>query len=228
MSLRELKGNIFTSKAQVIVNTVNCVGVMGAGLALECRLRYPDMFERYVKICDEGLLEPGKLWLYKDNTPWILNLPTKKHWRYPSKESYLRDGLQKFCDTYKSREIESIAFPLLGADKGGLDKSVSRSILIEYLSDLDIDIEIYEYDPRVSDSLYLELEEWFLSTELVDISMLTGIKMNYLLLIKEAMSSNMVFQIGQISSIRGIGISTVEKLISYKLNVNEQRQESLF
>nr|WP_289057406.1 macro domain-containing protein [uncultured Psychrobacter sp.] len=228
MSLRELKGNIFTSKAQVIVNTVNCVGVMGAGLALECRLRYPDMFERYVKICDEGLLEPGKLWLYKDNTPWILNFPTKKHWRYPSKESYLRDGLQKFCDTYKSREIESIAFPLLGADKGGLDKSVSRSILIEYLSDLDIDIEIYEYDPRVSDSLYLELEEWFLSTELVDISMLTGIKMNYLLLIKEAMSSNMVFQIGQISSIRGIGISTVEKLISYKLNVNEQRQESLF
>ena len=201
---------------------------MGAGLALECRLRYPDMFERYVKICDEGLLEPGKLWLYKDNTPWILNFPTKKHWRYPSKESYLRDGLQKFCDTYKSREIESIAFPLLGADKGGLDKSVSRSILIEYLSDLDIDIEIYEYDPRVSDSLYLELEEWFLSTELVDISMLTGIKMNYLLLIKEAMSSNMVFQIGQISSIRGIGISTVEKLISYKLNVNEQRQESLF
>lgn len=228
MSLRELKGNIFTSKAQVIVNTVNCVGVMGAGLALECRLRYPDMFERYVKICDEGLLEPGKLWLYKDNTPWILNFPTKKHWRYPSKESYLRDGLQKFCDTYKSREIESIAFPLLGADKGGLDKSVSRSILIEYLSDLDIDIEIYEYDPRASDSLYLELEEWFLSTELVDISMLTGIKMNYLLLIKEAMSSNMVFQIGQISSIRGIGISTVEKLISYKLNVNEQRQESLF
>lgn len=228
MSLRELKGNIFTSKAQVIVNTVNCIGVMGAGLALECRLRYPDMFERYVKICDEGLLEPGKLWLYKDNTPWILNFPTKKHWRYPSKESYLRDGLQKFCDTYKSREIESIAFPLLGADKGGLDKSVSRSILIEYLSDLDIDIEIYEYDPRVSDSLYLELEEWFLSTELVDISMLTGIKMNYLLLIKEAMSSNMVFQIGQISSIRGIGISTVEKLISYKLNVNEQRQESLF
>lgn len=228
MSLRELKGNIFTSKAQVIVNTVNCVGVMGAGLALECRLRYPDMFERYVKICDEGLLEPGKLWLYKDNTPWILNFPTKKHWRYPSKESYLRDGLQKFCDTYKSREIESIAFPLLGADKGGLDKSVSRSILIEYLSDLDIDIEIYEYDSRVSDSLYLELEEWFLSTELVDISMLTGIKMNYLLLIKEAMSSNMVFQIGQISSIRGIGISTVEKLISYKLNVNEQRQESLF
>lgn len=228
MSLRELKGNIFTSKAQVIVNTVNCVGVMGAGLALECRLRYPDMFERYVKICDEGLLEPGKLWLYKDNTPWILNFPTKKHWRYPSKESYLRDGLQKFCDTYKSREIESIAFPLLGADKGGLDKSVSRSILIEYLSDLDIDIEIYEYDPRASDSLYLELEEWFLSTELVDISMLTGIKMNYLLLIKEAMSSNMVFQIGQISSISGIGISTVEKLISYKLNVNEQRQESLF
>lgn len=228
MSLREFKGNIFNSEAQVIVNTVNCEGVMGAGLALECRLRYPNMFERYVKICEKGLLEPGKLWIYKDNTPWILNFPTKKHWRYPSKESYLRDGLQKFCDTYKSREIKSIAFPLLGADKGGLDKSVSRSILIEYLSDLDIDIEIYEYDPTVSDSLYLELEEWFLSTELVDISMLTGIKMNYLLLIKEAISSNMIFQIGQISNIRGIGISTVEKLISYKLNVNEQRQESLF
>ncbi|WP_198334693.1 macro domain-containing protein [Psychrobacter namhaensis] len=228
MAVRELKGSIFTSEAQVIVNTINCEGVMGAGLALECRLRYPDMFDRYVKICQKGLLEPGKLWLYKDNNPWILNFPTKKHWRYPSKESYLRDGLQKFCDTYKSKEIMSIAFPLLGADKGGLDENVSRSILMEYLSDLDIDIEIYEYDPSASDTLYLELEEWFLSTDLVNISKLTGIKVNYLALIEEAMNGNMIFQIGQISSIKGVGISTLEKLLSYKFNGSEQSQKSLF
>lgn len=228
MPITELKGNIFASKAQVIVNTINCEGVMGAGIALECRLRYPDMFERYVEICQKGLLEPGKLWLYKDKTPWILNFPTKKYWRYPSKESYLRDGLEKFRDTYKSREIKSVAFPLLGADKGGLDKSISKSILMQYLSDLDINIEIYEYDNSASDPLYLEIEKWFLSIDLVYLSKITGIKLNYLTLIEGAMIRDEICQVGQILSIKGVGISTLEKLLSYKFNEIEHNQTSLF
>ena len=65
MSITEINGNIFTTKSQTIVNTVNCVGIMGAGIALEFRLREPDMYRQYVQICKDGKLSPGTLWLYK-------------------------------------------------------------------------------------------------------------------------------------------------------------------
>ena len=77
MSLRVIDGNIFTSKCQTIVNTVNCVGVMGAGIALECRLRWPDMHTVYQDLCRQRQITIGKLWLYKSTDRWILNFPTK-------------------------------------------------------------------------------------------------------------------------------------------------------
>lgn len=121
--IKEISGNIFDSKREVIVNAVNCVGVMGAGIALEYRLRYPDMFSKYQIFCEDGLLDIGKIWIYGNGEPQrILNFPTKKHWKFPSKEEYLRKGLEKFVETYKEKKVQSIAFPLLGADKGGLGK----------------------------------------------------------------------------------------------------------
>lgn len=77
-----IKGNLFNTKAQTIVNTVNCVGVMGKGIALVFKLRYPNMFEVYQNICSQNLMGIGKLWLYKGepNKPWVLNFPTKTHW----------------------------------------------------------------------------------------------------------------------------------------------------
>ena len=228
MSIREVKGNIFSTEAQTIVNTVNCVGVMGAGIALECRLRYPKMFQKYAEFCEQGLLKPGKLWLYKDQSPWVLNFPTKDHWRYPSKELYLRVGLINFVETYKKRGITSVAFPLLGADKGGIDKDVSKSIMKEYLSGLDIDIEIYEYDPNATDPLYLEIQEWILSANLASLSEKTGVNLKYLILINDSMMRKEIHQVGQILSIKGIGTHSVEKLLDYKFNQPQNLQISLF
>jgi O-acetyl-ADP-ribose deacetylase (regulator of RNase III) len=94
------QGNIFTTQCQSIVNTVNCVGIMG--IAYEFKLRFPDMFEKYKSFCEKGLLDIGNLWVYKltefDNEKYeyILSFPTKKHWKYPSKEEYLERGLEKF------------------------------------------------------------------------------------------------------------------------------------
>jgi O-acetyl-ADP-ribose deacetylase (regulator of RNase III) len=136
MSIIEIKGNIFTTKAQTIVNTVNCVGVMGAGIALEFRLREPEMYRRYVEICKAGKLSPGVLWLYKSAQPQVLNFPTKKDWKHPSRPEYLENGLSKFAATYREKGITSIAFPMLGADKGGLPIHVSREIMRRYLSPL--------------------------------------------------------------------------------------------
>lgn len=95
MSLVIVKGNIWNTKHKVLVNTVNCEGVMGAGIALESALRFPEMYERYKKICEDGMLNVGNLWIYKDSNPyWILNFPTKTYWKLPSKIQYLESGLK--------------------------------------------------------------------------------------------------------------------------------------
>ena len=103
MAITRKTGNIFNTNNQTIVNTINCVGVMGAGIALECRLRYPSMYEKYINLCDQKKFDIGLLWVFRTNDPdrWILNFPTKKHWRHPSKKEYLYSGLRKFIETYK-------------------------------------------------------------------------------------------------------------------------------
>ena len=130
-------GNIFNTKAGTIVNTINCVGVMGAGIAYEFRLRYPEMFARYVELCSEdnpNKIDIGKLWLYKANDGrQVLNFPTKKHWRDPSKMSYIKAGLEKFANTYTSKNIDSVAFPLLGAANGGLNKDEVINLMMKFI-----------------------------------------------------------------------------------------------
>lgn len=138
-----VSGDIFESDSQTIVNTVNCVGVMGKGIALEYKKRYPKMFTRYKEICDRHLLKVGYLWLYKNEPKWVLNFPTKDNWRNLSKIEYLELGLQKFMDTYKEKGITSISFPLLGASNGGINPEVSLAIMCKYLKDCDIPIKIY-------------------------------------------------------------------------------------
>ena len=119
-----VRGNIFNTKAQTIVNTVNCVGVMGKGIALVFKLRYPFMFDIYKGFCKSKHIGIGKLWLYKGEPgePWVLNFPTKFHWKYPSKIEYIELGLEKFVASYKEKGITSIAFPMLGTNNGGLSK----------------------------------------------------------------------------------------------------------
>jgi O-acetyl-ADP-ribose deacetylase (regulator of RNase III) len=136
-------GNLFESKTQTLVNTVNCVGVMGKGIALEFKKRYPDMFTKYKTICDKGLLKTGNLWLYKSDK-WILNFPTKQHWKNDSKIEYLVAGLDKFISTYKEKGITSISFPLLGASNGGLDPVLVKELMVSKLSECSIPIMIYE------------------------------------------------------------------------------------
>ncbi len=137
-------GNIFESKCSTIVNTVNCVGVMGKGIALEFKKKYPEMFMEYVLKCDRGEVRPGLPYFYKneDGTN-ILNFPTKDHWRSPSRLTYVSDGLDWFVEHYKEYNIESIAFPPLGCGNGGLSWDVVGPIMYQKLSQLPIHVEIY-------------------------------------------------------------------------------------
>jgi hypothetical protein len=109
--------SLLESTAQTVVNTVNCVGVMGKGIAHAFKMRYPEMFVAYKKICHDKLLEPGKLWLRRASDQWVLNFPTKKHWRHPSKLEWIEAGLRKF-NADRTRSVESLKPPSRALDVG--------------------------------------------------------------------------------------------------------------
>lgn len=137
-------GNLFESKCSAIVNTVNCVGVMGKGIALEFKKRYPEMFLDYVFKCDRGEVQPGVPYFYQDRGEVnILNFPTKDHWRSPSRLSYVIDGLDWFIENYEKYNIDSVAFPPLGCGNGGLTWATVGPIMYQKLRELPIQIEIY-------------------------------------------------------------------------------------
>ena len=145
MSLKIIKGNIFDSSCSVLVNPTNCIGPMGAGLAKQFKEKFPGLAENYWNYCRKGMIKPGILHLYTVNSYLrILNFPTKNNWRDPSKIEYIELGLNKFIDSYFNKDINSIAFPLLGAGLGSLDKKFIQNYMIEKLTPLEgIDIEIY-------------------------------------------------------------------------------------
>ena len=138
-----VEGDIFKSPAQVIVNTVNTVGVMGKGLALSFKKRYPKMFDVYRKACEKHQFAIGKLMIYYAPDHWILLFPTKANWRNPSKIEYLEEGLRKFVNTYAEKGITSIAFPKLGCGNGELSWRDVKPVMERYLKSLPITIYIY-------------------------------------------------------------------------------------
>ncbi len=142
--LRFVRGNLFDSKARTLVNTVNCAGIMGKGVALSFKKKYPDMYNDYRRRCEQGEIRPGVLTLYTDTEPWVLNFPTKRHWRARSRLDDIEAGLKEFVCQYKRWGITSVAMPALGCGHGGLDWADDRSLIEKYLGDLEIDIEVYE------------------------------------------------------------------------------------
>lgn len=138
-----IEGDLFESPAQVIVNTVNTVGVMGKGLALSFKQRYPKMFEKYKTACEKHLLTIGKLMLFYEADHWLLLFPTKENWRNPSKLEYIEKGLMKFVQTYAEKNITSIAFPRLGCGNGELDWNEVKPLMEHYLKRLPIDVYVY-------------------------------------------------------------------------------------
>jgi hypothetical protein len=115
---------------------------MGAGLALQFKKKYPDMFKWYVELCKKKELTVGKPVLWKGDR-WVLNFPTKNDWRKPSKLEWIKEGLKYFCEHYKEWDVDSIAFPGLGCDLGGLTWLDVKKVMLDYLTKIDIPVEIY-------------------------------------------------------------------------------------
>src|SRR6266508_6326123 len=135
---------MFESDAQTLVNTVNCVGVMGKGIALEFKKRFPDMYADYVARCERGQVRLGEPYLYRTPVPpWILNFPTKDHWRSVSRLEDIIQGLDHLLQHYEEWGIKSIAVPPLGCGQGQLEWRVVGPTLYRYLSRMDIPVELY-------------------------------------------------------------------------------------
>lgn len=201
---------------------------MGAGIAYECRLRYPEMYEKYQTLCKDKLLQIGTLWIYKSSNKSILNFPTKTDWKQPSRIEYLEKGLQKFVDTYKEKEITSIAFPLLGASHGGLTQEQSLSTMQRYLSQCDIEIEIWHFDPTATDDIFLNYRLHFLSRTDKELSKSTGIGVNIINKIKDALNDPTINSMSSLLNVKGIGDRTLEKSFKFIMTYDNSNDKNLF
>jgi O-acetyl-ADP-ribose deacetylase (regulator of RNase III) len=139
-----LMGDILESRAQTLVNTVNCVGVMGKGIALAFKKRFPAMYQDYVLRCTRGEVKLGRPYLYsRSEPPWVLNFPTKGHWRAVSRLSDIVSGLEYLEQHYEEWGITSLAVPPLGCGQGQLEWDVVGPTLHRHLSRLAIPVEFY-------------------------------------------------------------------------------------
>lgn len=143
MMLRMVSGNIFSSTCRTLTNPVNCVGVMGRGLAAEFKRRYPPMFEDYRERCGQGEVKIGEPYLWKNGEKWVLNFPTKRHWREPSEAGFIAEGLAYTAEKAEEWGLVSLAVPALGCGLGGLGWEEVRKIMLEYLPLEGTEVEIF-------------------------------------------------------------------------------------
>lgn len=147
--IKFVSGDFFSYDADIMVNTVNCVGVMGAGVALAFKKRFPEMFSDYVQQCKRNLIRPGHptVWVQKDmisKKVEIINFPTKNDWRKPSEYPYIEEGLEWLASFLEERAGKIVTLPALGCGHGGLEWEKVRAMILEKLEDSPADIYVFE------------------------------------------------------------------------------------
>jgi O-acetyl-ADP-ribose deacetylase (regulator of RNase III) len=160
--IKVFEGDMMQSKAEALVNTVNTVGVMGKGIALQFKEAFPSNNKAYIDACKSKELEIGKIFAIWDENlelgrKLIINFPTKTHWRYPSKYEYIEKGLIALRQLLQKEKIKSIAIPPLGSGNGGLDWNKVKPMIEKALSGLDTEIMIYE--PNAAIKAILQKQE---------------------------------------------------------------------
>lgn len=155
--------DLFSSPALVLVNPVNTVGAMGAGLAQEFKRFYPAMFEAYRTACQQDALNAGELMLYRTPHKWILNFPIKRHWRASAKLELIEQGLQKFVASYAEQGITSASFPILGVGESELPDWEAQvlPLMQSYLHPLPLLIYVHHLTPAIEQARNaFQLRKW--------------------------------------------------------------------
>jgi O-acetyl-ADP-ribose deacetylase (regulator of RNase III) len=156
--IKYIKGNILESNARALVNTVNTVGVMGKGIALQFKNAFHNNYKAYSEACKKNELTVGKLFVTVDGNlstgeKIIINFPTKMDWRKPSEYRFIEDGLDDLVSVIEKYQIQSIAIPPLGAGNGGLDWEKVKKIIERKLSHLNVEIIVYEPTARIVEKI---------------------------------------------------------------------------
>jgi O-acetyl-ADP-ribose deacetylase (regulator of RNase III) len=147
--IRYMQGDILEAEAEALVNTVNSVGVMGRGIALQFKRAFPANFKAYAAACERGDVQPGRMFVYETEAltapRYIINFPTKVHWRAKSRLDHIEVGLEALVDEIKTRNIRSVAIPPLGSGLGGLAWSEVRPLIDRAMSELpNVDVAVHE------------------------------------------------------------------------------------
>jgi O-acetyl-ADP-ribose deacetylase (regulator of RNase III) len=149
--IESVSGNLLDASVEALVNTVNCVGVMGKGIALQFRQAYPDNYKVYRAACEHGEVHPGQMLVYDRgqliNPRYIINFPTKVHWKEKSRLEYIEDGLKALVQEIQTRKIKSVAIPPLGAGNGGLDWKKVKPLIEAAFSKLP-EVKVLLFEPQ--------------------------------------------------------------------------------
>lgn len=148
--IKYVKGNMFESDADCLVNTVNCEGYMGKGIAYQFKMRFPENNRSYVKACRTGMLTIGKMHYYIEEGITIINFPTKDKWRENSKMEYIKEGMEAFLELIPKLNVKKIAIPPLGCGNGGLEWQEVKTVIEHKISKVADKYEVLIYEPSIS------------------------------------------------------------------------------
>jgi len=211
--LKYVKKSVFNNNTEAIVNTINCEGFMGKGIALEFALRYPSLLNSYKEKCKNNEINIGKIFYYQTKNLLIVNFPTKDKFRFSSKYEWIEQGLTDFVNTYKYYNIKTISFPPLGCGCGNLNFNIVKGIMEKHLSKLN-DLDIYIcLDPKYAEGKELEMIKCFNNTTYNDFLYKIKIpkkQVNILLT-----HQNQINRFYELNTIDGIGNETYKKLYNY-------------
>ncbi len=224
--LKVTESTVFNTGADCIVNTINCVGIMGKGIALEFALRYPKLEEAYISDCKKKLIHTGQVYFYEIDGQKIINFPTKFHFKYPSQMVWIEQGLQYFVNNYKKWGIKSIAFPLLGANNGGLNKNEVQELMKKYLSSLDIDV--YICHSTLLEGKELEMVNKFRGLDLYELCKYVRLSEKQISALQSLQPN--IRRFVNILETDGIGITTYKEIFQllYNGNIEFSEQCSIF
>lgn len=156
MTISYVQGDLLQADVEALVNAVNCVGVMGKGIALVFKHQFPANYQAYASACQQRQVRTGTMFVTRQDVlvglRWIVNFPTKQDWRAPSRLEWIVSGLQDLRRFLLEEEVASVAIPALGAGNGGLDWPVVRTEIERALRDLVMDVRVFEPLENVRDT----------------------------------------------------------------------------
>jgi len=228
----ERRGNIFTTSCEVLALTVNCEGVMGAGIALEGRLRWPEMFNVYEAFCASDGMKPGVLlwWGPDERGTRVLCFPTKAGWKQPSRLEFINKGLRTLASEYRGQGVNSIAMPHLGCSHGGLTWDQVLPAIQKELAPLDeLTVELWEFDSSAADPDFDHLVEAVANRTPEEVGQRLGLDKRAVNALLTALSMPRVVSLASLQSARGIGEKTLQKIYDYLFRRDEdEHQQSLW